>query len=282
MPIPPVVLAGLDDLAPLPVTAQRLVSLLSSDEVSLARVSALIEFDQVIAARVLRMARSAAYAGRMPADTVREAVVRLGTATVLELVLGDYLQRLKVDAPLYDLAEDDLWAHGAAASLAVRALMAERPRAGIPGLALTAALLHDIGKLLMVRTLKASPEDVRAHCDATGVTWIEAERALFGCDHAEVGAAMARAWSFPDALVDTIARHHDSPLAPPTPMLDAVVTANLAAKSIGVGLGAEGLNLHVDGGVAARLGLDFTAFARIAVQTADWLKDLRRANGLAA
>ncbi|MDP1572407.1 MAG: HDOD domain-containing protein [Vicinamibacterales bacterium] len=282
MPIPAAVLAGFDHLAPLPVTAQRLVSLLSSDEVSLARVASLIEYDQVIAARVLRMARSAAYAGRMPADTVREAVVRLGTATVLELVLGDYLQTLRVSAPMYDLAEDELWAHGAATSLAVRALMAERPRAGIPGMALTAGLVHDIGKLLMVRTLKAQPAEVQACCEAHGVTWVEAERTLFGCDHAEVGAAMARAWSFPEPMVDTIARHHDSPLAPPTPMLDAVVTANLAAKSIGVGLGAEGLNLNVDGGAAARLGLDFAAFARVSVQTAVWLKDLKEAHGVAA
>ena len=44
-------------------------------------------------------------------------------------VLGDYLTRIKTSAPLYDLSEDDLWAHAAAAQLAVRAITQECPGA---------------------------------------------------------------------------------------------------------------------------------------------------------
>ena len=59
-------------------------------------------------------------------------MLRLGTVPLLNMVLGDYLTRIKTAAPLYDLSEDDLWAHAAAAQLAVRAITQERPGASFP------------------------------------------------------------------------------------------------------------------------------------------------------
>jgi len=61
---------------------------------------------------------------------------------------------------------------------------------------------------------------------------------LFGVNHAVVGAAIAVEWHFPDVVTDAIARHHDAQLGTSTPVLDAVVIANMVAKNIGVGLGA--------------------------------------------
>ena len=58
-------------------------------------------------------------------------------------------------------------------------------------------------------------------------------------------------------------------------MLDAVVIANMVAKNIGTGLGAEGFNLAVDSQCVNRLGLDFTRFARVCLQTDTWLRELR-------
>jgi len=49
----------------------------------------------------------------------------------------------------------------------------------------------------------------------------------------------------------------------------------MAAKHVGTGLGAEGFNLSVDEGPVRRLGLDFTRFARICLQTDTWLRELR-------
>ena len=110
-----------------------------------------------------------------------------------------------------------------------------------------------------------------------GITFVEAEQELFGVNHAAVGAAIAVACHFPDVVTDAIARHHDNQLGESTPVLDAVVIANMVAKNIGVGLGAEGFNLTVDSTYVRRLGLDFTRFARICLQTDTWLRELRQA-----
>jgi putative nucleotidyltransferase with HDIG domain len=274
-PLPSALVRGIRELEPMPVTAQRLLALMNGEDVSLARIAELVEFDQAIAAAVLRMARSWMYAGSRPPETVRDAVLRLGTVPLLNMVLGDYLTRIRTAAPLYDLSEDDLWAHAAAAQLAVRAITQECPETRLPAVASTAALLHDIGKLVMSRCLNASVETIVSHAKQAGITFVDAEQQLFGVNHAAVGAAIAVEWQFPDEVTDAIARHHDRQLGHSTPVLDAVVIANLVAKNIGMGLGAEGFNLTVDSGCVRRLGLDFTRFARICLQTDIWLRDLR-------
>jgi putative nucleotidyltransferase with HDIG domain len=273
--LPSTLVRGIEQLEPMPVTAQRLVALMQGEDVSLVKIAELVEFDQAIAASVLRLARSWAHAGARPPETVRDAVVRLGTVPLLNLVLGEYLVRLRTAAPLYDLSEDDLWAHAAAAQLAVRALMQECPSANLPMVSTTAALLHDIGKLVMSRCLKASVDTIVRHAREHHVTFVEAEQQLFGVNHAAVGAAIAVEWQFPDVVTDAIARHHDAHLGASTPVLDAVVIANMVAKNIGTGLGAEGFNLTVDSQCVHRLGLDFTRFARVCLQTDTWLRELR-------
>jgi putative nucleotidyltransferase with HDIG domain len=280
-PIPEGLLKSIDKLEPLPVTAQALTKAITDGDASFAKLADLIELDQAVAANVLRMTRTAAYAGRQPVSSVREALVRLGTNTLLDLVLGEYMKKLRVSAPMYDLTEDDLWLHSAASQLAVRSMQQEVPNAKIPSSAVTAALLHDIGKLVMVRHLKADVKVIVERCKQSGETWVEAENALFGTDHAAVGGAIARKWSFPDEITEAIERHHDGELPESTPVVDAVVTANFVAKTIGVGLGGEGLNLRVDMECPRRLGLDFDAFCRVCVQTTSWLDDIRQQHNVA-
>ncbi len=91
---------------------------------------------------------------------------------------------------------------------------------------------------------------------------------------------MARKWHFPDPITDAIERHHDAVLEHPTPVIDAVITANLIAKTIGVGLGGEGPNLRIDMSCPRRLGLDFESFSRVCIQTTTWLDEIRRTHGM--
>lgn len=277
--VPEELVRGIRQLEPLPVTAQRLLRLLNGEDVSLTAIAELIEFDQAIVAAVLRTASTVRHAGRTT-PTVREAVVRLGTVALLDLVLEGYLKKLRAATPMYDLSEQDLWAHGAAAQLAVRALEAERPQAKIPALAETAALLHDIGKLIVSRYLKADVRELVTHARTRAITFVEAERELLGVDHAAVGAAMAEAWQFPPEIIDAIGRHHSPPFADPTVVLDAVAMANVVAKTIETGLGAEGLNFAVDPGSYQRLGVDFATFGRVCLQADAWLREVARANGV--
>lgn len=281
MGIPDKVLDGIDRLEPLPITVQKLLVALNDENMDFNEIASTIEYDGAITSNILRTANSAAFGGRTQIEQVRDAVVRLGTITLLDILLIGHLRSMQAAAPLYHLAEDDLWLHGAAASLAVKAIMKETRNRRIPEATTIAALIHDIGKLIMVRHLSSDMDKILAKCAESNLTIVEAERELFGCDHAEVGGAMARKWSFPEPITQTIERHHEVEPANPDLMLDSVMLANQASKKIGIGAGAAGTNHDSDSyGSQKRIGLTAEGFERVCSQTAVWLEDLKKSYGL--
>ncbi len=281
MALPDKIISGIDKLAPLPITLQRLVAMLGDENVNMKDVIGVIEYDPAIASNIIRVANSPAYAGRFQIERLRDAVVHLGINTLLDMALGGYLRSLKVSAPMYDLSENDLWLHAAASSLAAKAIFQETHNTRIPQLATIAALVHDIGKLLMVRYMDGKVSDILNLSKAKAISFVEAEKELFGCDHAEVGKAMAQKWSFPVPIVEAIQLHHSVPMIDPPVILDVVVLANLTAKTIGIGLGAEGMNLHTDSIKSReRLSLSMEGFERVCAQTAFWVAGLKKSHGL--
>jgi putative nucleotidyltransferase with HDIG domain len=279
MAIPANLLEGINRLDPLPVTLQRLMKALRDENVGAYQIGEIVQFDHAVVASLLRAANSVAFGGWSRTESVRDAVNRLGKNRVIDLVLGDHVRRLHVDAPLYDLSEEDLWRHSTAASLAVRAITRECPRAALTESAAIAGLVHDVGKLIMVRYMKADFSAIIALRDRQKISFVEAERELLGCDHAEVGGEMARHWGFPADIQEAIARHHETLIEDSTPLLDAVVVGNLVAKALGTGLGAEGLDMRVDERCQTRLKLNFTGFSRVCVQTLFAMQELHEGFG---
>jgi putative nucleotidyltransferase with HDIG domain len=275
VPVPVDLIRQINRLDPMPVSMQRLMKTLQNDDIGAAQIATYVEYDPAMAAVVLRQANSAAYGGSRPTVSLREAVLRLGKANILHIVLGGTLKAMKAKVPMYGLGEDELWLHSAAASVAVKALQHERPGARVPDSAAVAALLHDIGKLVMGRYMKADALAILDLAAEQRLTFVAAERELLGCDHTEVGAALCRHWGLPDDITLAIEHHHDETLVDPTPTMDAVMVANVVAKCVGAGLGAEGLNMTVDGGSMKRLGLYSAGYSRVILQTLTWLNELK-------
>jgi putative nucleotidyltransferase with HDIG domain len=281
MPIPSGLLERIENLDPLPITAQRLIEAMSTGQVNVLTIKGIIEFDQAIASNVLKLANSALYGGLGGIHGVRDAVMRLGTSTVMNVALDEGLRVLRADAPMYELTEDDLWLHGAAASLAVEELARESRGDKIPEFASIAALIHDVGKLVIVRYMKNEVDAFIAHTRCERITFVDAERKVLGCEHGEIGGAMARKWNFPPPIIRAIEEHHIVPIREPDPTLDTVMLANLVAKTVGTGLGAEGMNFEIDLQAPRRLGIDNFAFDRVALRTSLRLSSLKRAYGIA-
>jgi putative nucleotidyltransferase with HDIG domain len=182
---------------------------------------------------VLRWANSAYSQPETPVTSVKRAVVRIGTANILKLAVGQHLLASFMPSNAgKDLAENELWRHGVAAALVAEGLEEYHPKA-VPGLSFTAALLHDIGKLLTGRRLgySALQEILRSIVAQKNISSVEAEREFMQTDHAEVGAAMARHWQFPEELVSAIEKHHQAD-AESDPVLDVVKLADTISKSV--------------------------------------------------
>jgi HD-like signal output (HDOD) protein len=101
---------------------------------------------------------------------------------------------------------------------------------------------------------------------------------VLGCSHADIGSGLAAAWGLPSPIVMAIADHHR------TGFSDAVVTAvvqvaNIVARTIGEGVGNEGMRVAVDGGAAARLNLTHERFERICADTTARLREVLALHG---
>jgi putative nucleotidyltransferase with HDIG domain len=256
------------DLAALPSSVVKLAAVIADPQSAIGDVAEAIRFDQALTASVLREANSVASASRRTISTVKDAVVRLGGARILSHCIATALKNRFVEAlPGYGYAEQDLWRHSVAAAVAAEELGAA-VKTTDHGLAFTAALLHDIGKLIMGRMAPAA--DMQSVWDSVkrdNLTCERAETEVFGFSHAILGAEMVKEWALPEPI-ELAVRHHHAAAVASEPCTDSVVIANIVAHAIGVGLGYEGMGVTVDDAVAQRLDLTHQAFEKLCANTA--------------
>jgi putative nucleotidyltransferase with HDIG domain len=209
-PAPQGLNAAFEALAELPAlfeSRRRVLEALEQDPSDIAPVIAAVESDVALAATVLRAANRPGMTGG-PATTVPAALEALGPVAVHVL-----LERV----PTVDVFDRSGGAgreaeayrrHAVATQAAVRRVCDALPGPERPDVELlcTAALLHDVGKLALVRT---GPAYAAALADARGpLERLEAERRRFGIDHAAVGGVLLRRWGLPRAIVRLVERHH--------------------------------------------------------------------------
>lgn len=197
-------------LEPLPQTVTRLVALLAQDEVTVMEIEEVFSMDGPLTARLLRQANSASSSSRAAIGTVSAAVVRLGLGSVLALAVAASTQkRLSLAVPQFGLGDGALWKHSQAARLAVDALR-QHAKLKIPVEAPTAALLHDVGKVVMEHYLQENVMDVLRRAVGEGVPLnIEAEREVLHVHHGELGGLIAQRWGLPEIIARGIIYHHD-------------------------------------------------------------------------
>jgi len=261
----PIKPSEIKNIAPLPLSVVRLAELVSNPDSSTNDFVLVIKYDPALTANVLRWANSAWSQSQTPIAEVRSAIVRLGTENILKLAIGYHLMSpMKKANSGYQLSENELWRHSVTAALAAENLK-KLTTLSFPTSTFTAALMHDLGKVVLGRHLgmETLKEAILKRMEE-GLTYIEAEREITGTDHAEVGAAIAREWKIPDPLVKAIADHHD-PDRNPDPILDVVHISNAIAKLIGQGVGIEQMNMAVSTQSAERLGLDAEKIQKLCV-----------------
>lgn len=244
-------------LAPLPSSVTRLAAIIAGDDWSPEEIEEVINLDPALTANLLRLANSAAFGSRRGITSVRQAVVRLGVGSVLSLAVGASVQS-RVDRPVpeYGLSSGEMWRHAV-----VSALVAEHARrycsAEIPQEAYTAALLHDIGKLIVARFLGTEVRELLRHARERGhLSAVEAESEVVGVHHGEIGGLVAQHWELPESIVHGI-QHHHAPEEGPTVVGHVVHLSNALAHRIEATLASD---RSADGPIASAtveaLGLD--------------------------
>lgn len=213
-----------------PVVASRLIEEVARPDATSEEIGRILANDPALTARTLKLANSDFYGFPRKVGSVDLAVLVLGPSTIRDLVLtSSVVQALGRSGS----ALEGLWSHSMACGIAARAL-AERCRYRLTGDAYAAGLLHDVGKVVLRQQDPERFDAVLALCRAQSVPVEEAERGLFGSDHAEVGGWLAERWGLPAEIAEAIAFHHRPDAATRNPALTALVhIANSLAERAG-------------------------------------------------
>jgi HD-like signal output (HDOD) protein/ActR/RegA family two-component response regulator len=189
-------------LPPIPSTFAALQRALADPGVELSKVSAIIEKDPSISAKVLQVCNSAFFRLPRRVTSIRQAVNYLGLMTVRSMVLSaELFQPGKPMSPGLDLGQ--MQRHALNVAGLARALAADAPWAED---AFLAGLLHDVGLLLLGRQYKDQMQQA-IDAAAAGMPLAEAEQEYVGVCHGAAGAYLLGLWGLPFEVVEAIAHH---------------------------------------------------------------------------
>ncbi len=199
----------IDHLVSLPSVGVRVNEVVNDPNSTADDIGKLISQDPALAARVLRIANSPAYGLSAQITTITRAVAIVGTQLIRDLVLATSTISAFKDIPNELVSLENFWSHSLYCGIAAR-LLAEQRGMKHAETEFLAGLLHDIGQLVIFRKEPEAarralllsvegPDDLALH---------KAEQAVFGFDHAQVGATLLRHWHFPDLLVACVEKHH--------------------------------------------------------------------------
>ncbi len=201
--------AAFDALEAFPALAEsrnRVLSVVRDDNPSTGDVVAAVESDCSLVITVLRMANRLGGRKRGKITSVPKAVEALTPEGVDALVSRaatfDFFER----SPGWDNAPERFRLHAVATQSAADrvARVLEYPDRDE---LLVSALLHDVGKLVLIHAYPAYPEQIHGEA-RTPEERVKRERRELGVDHALVGGVLARRWGLPDRLARAIERHH--------------------------------------------------------------------------
>jgi putative nucleotidyltransferase with HDIG domain len=238
----PQILRSLKNLPPFPMVAQRALMLLNKPEVSIQELVDVVKFDPAITANILRISNSAYFGLRREIHSLNQALLLLGTQELLKIIIASGATRLfAASTPGYFSERQGLWRHSVSCAL-MADLMDRELSLGDRATGFTAGLMHDIGKVVLSLFVEQQFNQIMKEVEQKGVPFQEAEKAILGVDHAEIGGEMARMWDFPDRLRLVISLHHlDKPEAYNDDLVLLIYLADLLVLMFGQDLGVDGL-----------------------------------------
>ncbi len=217
------------DLPSLPQTLLEIQTVAEDKNSSADDLARCILRDQALTLRVLKVVNSALFKRRDNEEvrTVRRAVIVIGFETVRKLALGlsvfDMMSKLSRSPYLAEIARHSLITAGFAQILAEASGVVASEEAFV------AALVHDIGKVVLLECSPGAMDEVLADA-SRGIATLDSERRHFGLSHDRAGRRLADRWNLPAEIVNVIGDHHDiDPLHPPKnldPLLAVIAYAN--------------------------------------------------------
>lgn len=195
---------GTRDIDSMPAQAARAFQLACDPAASAAQFVEVIESDEGLSSRVIRIANSVYYFRGVRAADIQTAVANIGLDELRCLLSATLLRNIMAGR---DKRREQVWGNALATGIACRGMA--RTVGTNQGAAFLCGLVHDIGKLMIIRRGAELYDKVLQRVASGNVDFIQAEEEIFQTNHVEVGKWLAEQWNFPENAVRAIAFHHE-------------------------------------------------------------------------
>ncbi|MCD4718743.1 MAG: HDOD domain-containing protein [Desulfobacula sp.] len=257
------------NLKPVPAVINRILEVVDEPDYSMAQIATIIQYDPAITASVLRICNSAFFGLKNPAESIKDAVTLLGIDQIIEIVLiksGAKVLSGKQEG--YGFHEGAMWKYSVSSALIAKQI-AQKLLFKNKSTIFTAALLKDIGKIVLDRFVMDSFEKISALVVNENLSFREAEKKIIGVDHAELGGMIAKMWKFSPKMVKIIRHHHLTDVSMVKDKEIAVVyLADCICMMIGIGVGSDGLTYRFNDQTMKELGMNSEDISKIIAEYA--------------
>jgi putative nucleotidyltransferase with HDIG domain len=212
------------------------MALTSNLQSNISDISQLMSSDQSLTAKVLKLSNSPFYGRVKKVKTTQEAVLVLGFKILRSIIMATSTHRLYNKGDSRE-SEIKLWRHSLSTAITARQI-AEHIKHPEKEEIFVAALMHDIGKLVLLQRLPEWYRKIVDEVEKNAGSFHKIESRVFHFDHSDVASLLLAGWAFPKSLVRAIARHHRPPSfrkGVAVPIAQIVNLANYMAKNLNVG-----------------------------------------------
>lgn len=202
------IVSRLSTVPSLPSHYVEVMEEIRSPDSSVESVGRIIARDPGMTVKILQLVNSAFFGLSRQISSPTDAAMLLGLETIRSLVLWiQVFSQFPQDGPEFSVGQ--LSSHSLATGLLAREIVKDQQGDGtMREEAMTAGLLHDLGKLILVANRPGIYVEVRSLALAKGASQGEAEREIMGATHAEIGGYLLGLWGLPFAIVEAVAMHH--------------------------------------------------------------------------
>ncbi len=257
-------------LPTLPAMLSSINKLMVNPRTSAKEIAQLISSDPAITSKVLRVVNSSFYGFPNRISTVTHAIVILGFNTIRSIVLSTSIfDALRKTQPAHGFDRAAFWRHSIGAGACSRVLAR---RLGFTALEefFIAGLLHDVGKIALDSYLPEDFAKVVSRVKEADCTMLEAEEAVLGVSHADIGGWLLQRWSLSQGLVDAVSRHHTPALAGENLKSAAIVhVGDILSRALQIGSGGDRRMPTLSDEAWSALGLAPDAFPSLLAEGAD-------------
>jgi len=197
-------------LPTLPSVANKITSLINDPTCTAIRLAEVINKDQSLTTRVLRLVNSAFYSLSAEVTNVKHGIALLGFKTISQMVIS--ISVFDVFAGKYGEEFDrrGFWKHSIGCGV-ISKIVAQGANYPKEDDCFTAGLLHDIGKVVLDQYLHENMIEVLQRTREKEISFKDAEHEVLGFNHADIGGQVMKKWNIPLPVMVAVQHHHETP-----------------------------------------------------------------------